>query len=233
MSTKSSAQLREARRGQRRSLPMFWTIAIGLIVAFGVAIAVATASSGGGSAAKSGETRPVHVNGASLPSYTDQTPATDDAVGTSVPTLVGNDFNGKRVTITNDGKPKAIAFVAHWCPHCRAEVPRLASWLKDHQLPANLELYIVPTSTDPSAPNYPPSTWLRNAGLGSIPTLVDSSKSDALQAYGAGGFPYWVYVDAQGKVVARTSGEYPSNPDVYTQIYDAVANGQPFPTSVL
>ena len=209
---------------------MFWIITGAIVSAFGIAVVMAAASSGKDPAVST-ETRPVEIRGGPLAKYDRQDPSSDPAVGLTAPTVVGSDFDGKRVEIANDGKPKAIAFVAHWCPHCRAEVPRLAVWLRDHDLPPNLELIIVPTSTDPSSPNYPPSTWLHDAGLGSISTLVDDAKSDTLQAFGTGGFPYWVYLDSRSKVVARTSGEYPDNPDVYASIFDAVARGEPFPST--
>jgi thiol-disulfide isomerase/thioredoxin len=208
-----------------------WIIGGAVAVAFIVAIAVGVASDDGdrNDVPLSDETRPVEIAGTSLVQYTGQPVADDPAVGRTAPTAAGSDFDGRRVEIAQNGRPKAVAFVAHWCPHCRAEIPRLASWLGDNELPPDLDLVIVPTATDPSRENYPPSTWLRDAGLGSVPTLVDSAQSDAFLGFGAGGFPYWVYLDARGNVVARTSGEYPDDPDVYTTIFNAIANGEPFP----
>jgi thiol-disulfide isomerase/thioredoxin len=209
-----------------------WIIAGAIAFAFVVAIAIGVASSGsnGDDPPLDDETRPVEVAGTPLVQYTGQPVADDPAVGRTAPTVAGSDFDGERVEIAQNGRPKAIAFVAHWCPHCRAEVPRLASWLGDNELPPNLDLVIVSTATDPSRPNFPPSTWLRDAGLSSVPTLVDSAQSGAFLAFGAGGFPFWVYLDARGNVVARTSGEYPDDSDAYTAIFDAVANGEPFPS---
>jgi thiol-disulfide isomerase/thioredoxin len=236
MSAKSRAQRRRSgrqRSGRRRqSIPTSWIIAGAIAAAFIVAIAIGVASSGsdGDDTPRGDETRPVEIAGAPLVQYTGQPVADDPGVGQTAPTVAGTDFDRRRVEIAQNGRPKAIAFVAHWCPHCRAEMPRLESWLADNELPPNLDLLIVPTATDPSRENYPPSTWLREAGLGSVPTLVDSAQSGAFLAFGAGSFPYWVYLDARGNVVARTSGEYPDDPGVYTTIFDAVANGEPFPS---
>jgi thioredoxin-related protein len=37
--------------------------------------------------------------------------------------------------------------------------------------------------------------------------MVDDKASDGAQALGVTGFPYFIVVDAQGKVIERTSGE--------------------------
>ena len=49
----------------------------------------------------------------------------------------GTQLRGRRRSPSRptDGKAKAIFFVAHWCPHCQAEIPRLSEWLKTHGLP--------------------------------------------------------------------------------------------------
>ncbi|MGI8938357.1 MAG: TlpA family protein disulfide reductase [Iamia sp.] len=50
----------------------------------------------------------------------------DPAIGQVAPTLTGIDPAGDPVTIDPGAEgPMVIAFVAHWCPHCQAEVPRL------------------------------------------------------------------------------------------------------------
>ena len=40
-----------------------------------------------------------------------------------------------------------------------------------------------------------------------VPTLVDDAEATAANAYGLSGFPFAVAIDADGQVVARTSGE--------------------------
>ena len=42
-----------------------------------------------------------------------------------------------------------------------------------------------------------------------MPTIADSSDNAAMEALGVSGFPFIVAVDADGKVVARVSGEQP------------------------
>ncbi len=54
--------------------------------------------------------------------------------------------------------------------------------------------------------NYPPSAWLKREGW-TAPVIRDDKDSSVLRAYGSGGFPYWVFVNADGSVALRTSGE--------------------------
>ena len=37
--------------------------------------------------------------------------------------------------------------------------------------------------------------------------LVDDSASSVFVAFGGGGFPYWVFLNADGSVAARVTGE--------------------------
>jgi hypothetical protein len=55
-------------------------------------------------------------------------------------------------------------------------------------------------------PNYPPSDWLERENL-DLPVIRDDKENSVLIAYGAGGFPYWVFTNADGTVALRTSGE--------------------------
>ena len=55
----------------------------------------------------------VTVTGTLLPSTPDEG-ATDTGVGMAMPEISGEDFEGNPVSITNDGRPKAIILLAHW-----------------------------------------------------------------------------------------------------------------------
>jgi thiol-disulfide isomerase/thioredoxin len=124
----------------------------------------------------------------------------------TLPTVEGQSFTGERVVIKPDGHPHVVLFVAHWCPHCQREIPLLSANLRANPLPASVEMVTVSTSVTPAAPNYPPQTWLTRERW-PTPVLADDDKRDAGAAFGLSGFPYFVFADAQGKVVARTSGE--------------------------
>ena len=99
-----------------------------------------------------------------------------------------------------------ILFVAHWCPHCRREVPKIAEWLHGRSEVDGVKLYAVATGTDPKLPNYPPSAWLA-AEHWPVPTMADDDQGTAAAVYGLGFYPFFVVVKADGTVAARTSGE--------------------------
>jgi len=133
----------------------------------------------------------------------------DPAVGSTPPTLEGQDFEQGEVSIDPaDGRAKVVAFLAHWCPHCQAEVPRIQDWVDDGNLPEDVDLYAVSTGVQADGANYPPSKWLDREGwTGDI--LLDDPDGTAANAWGLTGYPYLVFVDSDGKVTRRASGELP------------------------
>jgi thiol-disulfide isomerase/thioredoxin len=151
------------------------------------------------------QVHPVTVTGTALPAY-DSKLSPDPAVGTKPPELSGQAFDGAAVSIVPGGKAKLVVFVAHWCPHCQREVPRLVEWLASGSKPASLEVVAVSTSVDEPRGNYPPSAWLAKEKF-AVPTLTDDTKQPAAAAWGLSGYPYLVLVKADGTVAARFSGE--------------------------
>ena len=105
-----------------------------------------------------------------------------------------------------DGTVRLIGFFAHWCPHCQREVPRVSKWLEENGVPTEIEILAVSTAVREGTPNYPPSEWFTKERW---PTdiFVDNQDNDLAAAFGLAGFPYWVLVDATGRVVHRSSGE--------------------------
>jgi cytochrome c biogenesis protein CcmG/thiol:disulfide interchange protein DsbE len=192
---------------RKKQPPWLW---IGVAAVVIVLLVAAIVSSGGSSdkskktAAGLEQTQPVTVTGTPLVKL--PTGGDDPAVGKEIPEVKGQSFDGSPVDIRNDGRPKLILFVAHWCPHCQREVPLLANYLKSHPLPKGVDLYTVATATSSKSPNYPPSTWLDKVGW-KAPTMADSDDTKAADAFGLPAFPYFVAVDGSGKVVARTTGE--------------------------
>lgn len=152
----------------------------------------------------------------------------DDAAGSGdvAPTLEGTDIAGAPLTIPSEG-PKLVVFLAHWCPHCQAELPLLVDWIDSGAVPEGVEVYGVSTAIDPSADNYPPEDWFAREGW-EQPTLVDADSADA-QAYGVEGFPYLAFVDADGTIVDTLSGEQPIE-EIQTRA-DALVATSPSSTS--
>ncbi len=180
-----------------------WLVWSGIGAAVVVAGIVAM-STGGSPPATDAPIIPVVATGTPLPALTD--PAADAAVGTRAPTLTGPSLTGEgSVDIAPDGSPTVVVFVAHWCPHCRAEVPRLVRAYASGETDG-VRLVAVATANDPSRPNYPASSWLEAEGW---PTsvLLDDASNTAANAYGVSGYPFIVVFDGQGNVVVRTSGE--------------------------
>jgi len=123
------------------------------------------------------------------------------------PAFAATTFDGVEVSVLpGDGTAKVIGFYAHWCPHCQRELPRLADWLAANELPAGVEVIAVSTAVDPGRGNYPPSAWFEEEQWPAV-AVRDSESNEIGNAYGLRGFPYMVGVDADGRVVARVSGE--------------------------
>jgi thiol-disulfide isomerase/thioredoxin len=165
---------------------------------------VATAASA--KDAKQETSRKVVVAGTALAASDKIATARDPEIGKTAPTLTGQGFDGQPVTIGGPGTPRVVVFVAHWCPHCRREVPRIVKLAKQGKL-AGIEVDTVTTGTSSDAPNYPPSKWLAREKWPFTNVLNDDADQQAMRAYGGTAYPYFVLLDAQGNVVGRASGE--------------------------
>jgi len=130
----------------------------------------------------------------------------DPDIGKVVPTITGQNFAGESITVTPGEKPYALVFLAHWCPHCQKEVPKLVQMNNDNQIPEGVEIYGVATGTSSDATNFPPSKWLRSESW-PFKTIADNESFQIAQAFGLQGYPYVVYVNADGTLYRRTSGE--------------------------
>jgi thiol-disulfide isomerase/thioredoxin len=146
------------------------------------------------------------VEGTALTLDPNTQPVDFSAAGQVAPDVFGKDYASNDVSITNDGTAKAIAFIAHWCPHCQEEVPRVQEWLNNGGGVEGVDLYSVSTTASSGRPNYPASAWLDNEGW-TVPVIVDDKASSVHAAYGSGRFPYWVFLNADGTVAARTAGQ--------------------------
>lgn len=198
-----AAQRRKARR-QRSSVPVFPIVAGTIVVLFVTAV-VFTRSEGGGTDASLQETAAVTLTGEPLPELAGEG---DPAVGMTAPEIRGETFEGSPIAIENDGRPKAIVFVAHWCPHCQVEIPKIQSWLDSGGDTRGVDIVTIATATDEGQPNFPPSRWLADEGW-TPPVLVDDPDYSTAGAFGVSGYPFFVFIAADGVVTARTSGEIP------------------------
>jgi cytochrome c biogenesis protein CcmG, thiol:disulfide interchange protein DsbE len=202
----------------RRGLLIGGVVAALIVVALVMAVIVSGGDDGGPGEAQdpavsttiavggvpAAEQQPVAVSGTALPALEDET--ADAALGQPAPALNGYSFDGSPLEVAPGGSAKMVVFLAHWCPHCNREVPRLLEWQESGRVPEGLEVIGVATATDDTSPNYPPSAWLADFGW-TWPTLADSAERTAAQAYGVSGFPFFVIVGEDGTIKARFSGE--------------------------
>src|SRR5690606_35798431 len=121
--SRTSAVSRARRSAGRSSSRTPLVVAAGvaaIIVALVLAVTIAGEEDDAGTEA-AGTLTTVEVSGNPLPELSGQAP--DPAVGMTMPTLRGASQDGEAMTIGPDGPAKIIVYLAHWCPHCQAEVP--------------------------------------------------------------------------------------------------------------
>jgi thiol-disulfide isomerase/thioredoxin len=190
----------------RRRILLLAGIAVAVVVVIGVLLALGGADDDGAGTDDRPAFGPVAVEGAALADLPDS--GADPAVGATAPVLEVTDPEGSGTKVGAAGnEPTLVVFVAHWCPHCQAEVPVIVDMMEAGELDG-VRTVAVLTGTKESAPNYPPVAWLeRERWAGDI--VLDDEQSTAARAYGLTAYPFLVWLDADGTVVARTSGEIP------------------------
>jgi thiol-disulfide isomerase/thioredoxin len=188
---------------QRRRAVSLPVVAIAAVAVAAIVALTASLVSGDEATENAFDRSTATVDGDELGRFT--TTDDDASVGQLAPVIEGRDRDGDELTAPEAGRATIMLFVAHWCPHCQAEAPVVQQWVDDGGLPDDVELVTVTTSIDESRPNYPPSDWLTDEGWTS-PTIADAD-GHAAEAYGLSAFPYWVVVDADGRIVLRTTGE--------------------------
>ncbi len=230
----ASSRVKDARKAAETSRTTWiFVVVAGLVAVIVLAVLIATntgtPTAGGGSSPSGGTVVPsgskdfgtVEVTGDPIAKLGDPG-AADPAAGSKIPTLVGQQLDDAPITIAPSGKPMLIMVMAHWCPHCQNEVPRIQKWLNDNGMPEDVEMVAVASGTNKSRPNFPPGDWLRREKW-SVPTMIDSEDATAGNALGLSGFPYFIAVNAEGQVVQRTSGELST--EQFESLLDAARSG--------
>lgn len=188
----------------RQPKPKTW-LWVGLgVVGLGLIFALAYAISGEESLDPSIGFKEVTVEGTALPTV--QNPnAGDPAIGMVAPTVSGTDWEGNEFTIGPDGRAKIVVLLAHWCPHCQADVPVVQSWIDRGGLPDDVDLYGVTVLANSLRPEFPPQDWLESEGWTS-PTIMDSEDGEVALAYGLSATPWYVILDGENRNLGRISG---------------------------
>lgn len=187
---------------------LFWIAAGGLMSLFAIAIAM-TASNDRSTSTPGADLeqyRPVAIQGEALAMFPED--GADPAIGARAPSFEGETFDGRSVSVGVDGRPKVVMLLAHWCPHCQADVKSIQSWIDADGAPKGVDLYAVSTWAEPANPNFPPSEWLEREGW-TTTTVADDKNSTIATDFGPRGTPMYVFIDDQGIVRWRYSGELP------------------------
>jgi cytochrome c biogenesis protein CcmG, thiol:disulfide interchange protein DsbE len=160
-----------------------------------------------------GEVGPLEVHGDSLPALEGSDVESDPARGMTAPVVSGENFDGNpvRIDAAADG-PTLAVFLAHWCPHCNREVPRINELRDQGAFPADLNIVGVSTGVRPDQPNWPPSQWFRDMDW-TYPVVADGIDFEretfiAADAYGLDVFPFMVLIGGDGNVLGRWAGEH-------------------------
>jgi hypothetical protein len=219
----------------RQTRPTGFIVGVAVVIVIGIAalVAVVASGSGGGkdntSSKKSGgaattagtiEYGKVTVDGRPLPQFDENQPAKGD--GAALPTITGQSPTGTPVTVQPGGGPQVVIVGAPWCPHCNRELPKTVKALNDGSL-GHPRITLVVTAQQPSYPNWPPAEWVASTlhwPTNLAPVMLDDKDTTAASALGTPAYPYFVFVDSQGKVGSRLTGEI--GIDVFKQHLDAL-----------
>ena len=153
-----------------------------------------------------GEYQDSEIVGDPLPAQPDS--GTDPAIGMKVPEIRARNFDGGPVSlrIASIKRPTMVVFLAHWCPHCNREIPRILELDSQGGIPASLRVVGVATGSRNDQANWPPSTWLQDMKW-KWEAAADSLDGKIFSAYGGVSFPTMVLVGPDGTVKDRFSGE--------------------------
>lgn len=181
-------------------------VAVGLVAAAGIAAVAFAMFSTERETAITAQVRRVEIEGQPLPKAPGREGEPETAVGMTAPIVRGESFDGNPISIGNDERPTLVIVLAHWCPHCQAEVPRIVEWTRERPVPESVSVVAVSTAVRKGAPNYPPSSWLRREQW-PFPVLADDENQRAQEAYGVTSYPSFVLLGKDRRVLYRASGE--------------------------
>lgn len=203
---KQQQQTRAKTTTQKAVALLVVIVALAATIAIGLSSGTSAPSvDDGDSAIITGQFQEVTVQGTPLPTL--QQSDNDPTRNTPAPALSGYDFRGNPISINTpeDTRNTLLVFLAHWCPHCNEEVPKLIDWREKGLIPDNLRVVGITTGSRNDAPNWPPSDWIEEKKW-PFEVLADDEKQTAALAYGLNAYPFMAVVDADGNVRTRFSG---------------------------
>jgi thiol-disulfide isomerase/thioredoxin len=140
----------------------------------------------------------------------DRAPGPALAVGEAVPQWSAPALDGSGTISWSDyvGKPTVLSIWASWCPHCQAELPRLAAALESHP---DIQIVTVTTAIG-QQPGPTPQGYLDSEGL-TFPVAKDDGERTLMGGLGVESFPTTYFVGSDGKVLEAKVGEVGLLPD--------------------
>ena len=216
--TRSRGMPRRTAQPARRRNRTRWILIGGGVAVVGLAAIVAMILTLGSGVVAEPAAEPLVISGQTLADL--PVDGADPAVGATLPSLTGTDMGGQPMEIGPAGGARMIVILAHWCPHCMAELPTLVDMIDSGDIPAGVSVVGLSTGISELRPNYPPSAWFDREGW-QQPTLIDDAESNGLHALGMSRFPGFVFVDPQGRVTMRMTGEV--EPQVLIQAMEMAA----------
>lgn len=161
------------------------------------------------------------ITGGPLPLDTADDPVDDPGRGLPVPVVEGAGPDGAPVSLGGAGEPHLVLMVASWCPACHAQLPEFDEW-RAQGLDDDVEVVVVVTLLDPGRPGWPADEW---ATAEAIPAelLMDDRHGTVGNAYGLFAVPFWVVIDAEGRLVQRQAGVI--TPDEISELAEAARTG--------
>jgi nucleoredoxin len=130
--------------------------------------------------------------------------------------------DGKAEPFKAGEKPKftAIYFSAHWCPPCRAFTPKLVDWYKEFKAKhPNFELVFASSDKDQTAM----LDYMKETSMPWPAVKFGEKKAAGLDKYAAGGIPYLVLIDENGKdLTGKENNDWQSPTEVLKKIEELV-----------
>ena len=81
--------------------------------------------------------------------------AGDPAIRVEAPTVEWGGL-GRESGLDRGGRSiKIVVLLAHWCPHCQADMPVIQEWVESGGLPDDVDLYGVTVLSDPLRSEFP------------------------------------------------------------------------------
>jgi thiol-disulfide isomerase/thioredoxin len=118
--------------------------------------------------------------------------------------LSAKDLEGRKVRLKDvQGNLIVLNFWATWCGPCREELPMLIRIAKEDAVP---DLLFIAVSVDDSKALDKVGDAVRKFGI-TFPVWVGASADDVHRLSAADAVPATVFIDRDGTVLARVSGE--------------------------